>query len=132
MSTASCMKIPKCAQSVLRKQTQESDGIYCSAGFGVGAMIHAVLHFGMYFELRSTSKCDDILVAITPLAQAAFIITQMIFIFSDNNKVTSPAKESRPQLDGWSQCCSYTGCSLKYKVWTTVGWVATHSQPHWL
>lgn len=54
------------------------------AGFGVGAMIHAVLHFGMYFELRSTSKCDDILVAITPLAQAAFIITQMIFIFSDN------------------------------------------------
>ncbi|XP_021925161.1 uncharacterized protein LOC110832451 [Zootermopsis nevadensis] len=57
------------------------------AGFGVGAMIHAVLHFGMYFELRSTSKCDDILVAITPLAQAAFIIMQMIFIFSDNNKL---------------------------------------------
>jgi hypothetical protein len=53
----------------------------------VGAMIHAVLHFGMYFELRSTSKCDDILVAITPLTQAAFIIMQMIFIFSDNNKV---------------------------------------------
>jgi hypothetical protein len=50
-------------------------------------MIHAVLHFGMYFELRSTSKCDDILVAITPLTQAAFIIMQMIFIFSDNNKV---------------------------------------------
>ncbi|PNF22295.1 hypothetical protein B7P43_G02931, partial [Cryptotermes secundus] len=57
------------------------------AGFGVGAMIHAVLHFGMYFELRSTSKCDDILVAITPLTQAAFVIMQMIFIFSDNNKL---------------------------------------------
>jgi len=57
------------------------------AGFGVGAMIHAVLNFGVYFELRSTSKCDDILVAITPLTQAAFIITQMIFIFSNNNKL---------------------------------------------
>lgn len=57
------------------------------AGFGVGAMIHAVLHFGMYFELRSISKCDDILLAMTPLAQATFIIMQMIFIFSDNNKM---------------------------------------------
>jgi DMSO/TMAO reductase YedYZ heme-binding membrane subunit len=68
-------------------QTLEDNTTESSAGFGVGAMIHAVLHFGMYFELRSTAKCDDILVAITPLTQAAFIIMQMIFIFSDNNKV---------------------------------------------
>jgi hypothetical protein len=61
-------------------------------------MIHAVLHFGMYFELRSTSKCDDILVAITPLAQAAFIIMQMIFIFSDNNKVRVSATRCGAQL----------------------------------
>ena len=61
--------------------------MYFCAGFGVGGMIHAVLHFGMYFELRGTSKCDDILLAMTPLAQATFIIMQMIFIFSDNNKV---------------------------------------------
>ena len=73
--------------------------MYFCAGFGVGAMIHAVLHFGTYFELRSSSKCDDILVAITPLTQAAFIITQMIFIFSDNNKVRGVS---------------------------TVGWVTTH------
>lgn len=57
------------------------------AGFGVGAMIHAVLHFGMYFELKNTDKCNDFLVAVTPLAQAAFIIMQMIFIFSDNSKL---------------------------------------------
>ncbi|KAJ9596311.1 hypothetical protein L9F63_012644, partial [Diploptera punctata] len=57
------------------------------AGFGVGSMIHACLHFGMYFELKSDSACNEILVAITPLAHAAFIIMQMIFIFSDNNKL---------------------------------------------
>jgi DMSO/TMAO reductase YedYZ heme-binding membrane subunit len=71
----------------VRDVAQKDNTMGSSAGFGVGAMIHAVLHFGMYFELRSTSKCDDILVAITPLTQAAFIIMQMIFIFSDNNKV---------------------------------------------
>jgi DMSO/TMAO reductase YedYZ heme-binding membrane subunit len=75
------------AQKFLGQQAHTDITMGLSAGFGVGAMIHAVLHFGMYFELRSTSKCDDILVAITPLTQAAFIIMQMIFIFSDNNKV---------------------------------------------
>ena len=85
--------------------------MYFCAGFGVGAMIHAVLHFGMYFELRSTSKCDDILVAITPLTQAAFIITQMIFIFSDNNKVRGGSTL------GWvtTYTGSHTACSLSYK-----------------
>jgi hypothetical protein len=87
-----------------RKKSCQTEQNYITAsfaGFGVGAMIHAVLHFGMYFELRSTSKCDDILVAITPLAQAAFIIMQMIFIFSDNNnKVRVSATRSGTQLVG--------------------------------
>ncbi|KAJ4439621.1 hypothetical protein ANN_07749 [Periplaneta americana] len=68
------------------------------AGFGVGAMIHAVLHFGMYFELKNTDKCNDFLVAVTPLAQAAFIIMQMIFIFSDNSKA-SPFSHYFPFFD---------------------------------
>lgn len=80
-------EIRELVQKLLGLQALEDNTTGSSAGFGVGAMIHAVLHFGMYFELRSTSKCDDILVAITPLTQAAFIIMQMIFIFSDNNKV---------------------------------------------
>jgi hypothetical protein len=96
--------------------------MYFFAGFGVGAMIHAVLHFGMYFELRSTSKCDDILVAITPLAQAAFIITQMIFIFSDNiNKVRSQLQDvGHSGMGDHTHTYSHTGCSLSYKALATV------------
>jgi hypothetical protein len=86
--------------------------MYLCAGFGVGAMIHAVLHFGMYFELRSTSKCDDILVAITPLAQAAFILTQMIFIFSDNNKVRGVPTVGQVTTHNYN----HTAFSLSYKV----------------
>ena len=109
--------------------------MYFRAGFGVGAMIHAALHFGMYFELRSTSKCDDILVAITPLTQAAFILTQMIFLFSDNNKVrglstvgwvtthihaaTLPVVSATRYGHSWmgdhTHTCSHTVCSLNYK-----------------
>ena len=106
--------------------------MYFCAGFGVGAMIHAALHFGMYFELRSTFKCDDILVAITPLTQGAFIITQMIFIFSDNTKVrgvstvewvtthilaaTLPVVSATMYGHSWkgdhTDTCSHTACSL--------------------
>ena len=108
--------------------------MYFCAGFGVGAMIHAALHFGMYFELRSSSRCDDILVAITPLTQAAFILTQMIFIFSDNTKVrgvstvgwvtthilvaTLPVVSATRCVHSWrgdhTHTCSHTTCSLSY------------------
>lgn len=51
-------------------------------------MIYSGLEFGQYFELERTSKCSNILVAVTPLTRMLFIFIQMYFIFL-NNEVTS-------------------------------------------
>jgi hypothetical protein len=51
-------------------------------------------------------------VAITPLAQAAFIIMQMIFIFADNNKVWVSKTRVWDPL-GWVT----TGCALRLDKW---------------
>lgn len=54
-------------------------------------MIYSGLEFGQYFELERTSKCSNILVAVTPLTRMLFIFIQMYFIFL-NNEVSSRFK----------------------------------------
>nr|CAD7199895.1 unnamed protein product [Timema douglasi] len=50
--------------------------------FGFCSVIYAVLSFGQYFELKRTPECNNILVAITPLVRATFVVGQMIYVFS--------------------------------------------------
>ncbi|PSN47583.1 hypothetical protein C0J52_17307 [Blattella germanica] len=48
-------------EEVVQSVSRKTSAFEMSSSFGVGSMIHAVLHFGMYFELKNNSKCDDIL-----------------------------------------------------------------------
>lgn len=50
-------------------------------------MIYSGLEFGQYFELERTSKCSNILVAVTPLTRMLFIFIQMYFIFLNNEQI---------------------------------------------
>lgn len=50
------------------------------ATFGMVSIIYSSLQFGQYFEL--TSKCNEPLMALTPLTKVIFMLQQMVFIFS--------------------------------------------------
>lgn len=52
-------------------------------GFGIGSLIYATLRFGQYFEYNS--HCASILRAVKPASRVAFILLQMLFIFSFSN-----------------------------------------------
>ncbi|XP_057656380.1 proton channel OtopLc-like [Diorhabda carinulata] len=54
-------------------------------GFGVGSLIYATLRFGEYFEYDSNENCASILRAVKPATRVAFILLQMLFIFSFSN-----------------------------------------------
>ncbi|XP_065574222.1 proton channel OtopLc-like isoform X2 [Artemia franciscana] len=74
---------------------EEHGSFYLRIGavaFGIGSMIYSGLEFGQYFEIDSSSKCHDILLAITPAARMLFTFIQMYFIFL-NAKM--PVKKNR-------------------------------------
>lgn len=44
-------------------------------------MIYSGLEFGQYFEVTSDPNCDDIMLAVQPLARLMFTFFQMYFVF---------------------------------------------------
>ncbi|XP_050511009.1 proton channel OtopLc-like isoform X2 [Diabrotica virgifera virgifera] len=55
-------------------------------GFGVGSLIYSTFKFGQYFEFNSSDgSCVGVLRAIKPATRIAFILLQMLFIFSFSN-----------------------------------------------
>ncbi|XP_065574792.1 proton channel OtopLc-like [Artemia franciscana] len=63
-----------------------------AVAFGIGSMIYTGLEFGQYFEIDSSSKCHNILLAITPAARMLFTFIQMYFIFLSSKM---PVKKNR-------------------------------------
>ncbi len=61
---------------------------FCFQVFGVGSMIYSGLEFGQYFEMTSNPDCDDIMLAVQPLARLLFTFFQMYFVFL-NAKVST-------------------------------------------
>ncbi|XP_055685221.1 proton channel OtopLc-like [Lutzomyia longipalpis] len=52
-----------------------------AVAFGIGSMVYSGLEFGQYFELKGESKCQNVLVALSPATRMILSIVQMQFIF---------------------------------------------------
>uniref|UniRef100_A0A1B0D9N8 Otopetrin n=1 Tax=Phlebotomus papatasi TaxID=29031 RepID=A0A1B0D9N8_PHLPP len=52
-----------------------------AVAFGIGSMVYSGLEFGQYFELKGESKCQNVLIALTPATRMILSIVQMQFIF---------------------------------------------------
>jgi hypothetical protein len=55
--------------------------------FGIGTMVYSGLEFGQYFELKNNSECNNILIAITPIARMLLSIIMMQFIFLNTTQL---------------------------------------------
>uniref|UniRef100_A0A336KML1 CSON012925 protein n=1 Tax=Culicoides sonorensis TaxID=179676 RepID=A0A336KML1_CULSO len=67
-----------------RKNESRHGSFYLRVGaiaFGVGSMVYTGLEFGQYFELKEDDRCQNVLVAITPVARLLLSLVQMHFIF---------------------------------------------------
>ncbi|GAB0087069.1 Otopetrin [Sergentomyia squamirostris] len=52
-----------------------------AVAFGIGSMVYSGLEFGQYFELKGETRCQNVLVALTPATRMILSIVQMQFIF---------------------------------------------------
>ncbi|XP_063700938.1 proton channel OtopLc-like isoform X2 [Culicoides brevitarsis] len=67
-----------------RKHETRHGSFYLRVGaiaFGVGSMVYTGLEFGQYFELKDDDQCQNVLVAITPVARLCLSLVQMHFLF---------------------------------------------------